>query len=118
MQYKRPPLLRQPFQTGLFSNFLNDGLFPVLAQADEPHAAGLEGEEGVVAAFAHIDAGVDVGAALTDQNVARQDELPVGALHAQPLGLAVAAIAGGANAFLVGKKLQTNVQHGITPPCL
>src|SRR4249919_3165385 len=43
------------------------------------------GEEGVVAADADILAGVHLGAALTDQDVARQDLLAAEAFYAQPL---------------------------------
>ena len=50
---------------------LHDGdLLAVLAQALELDLAALEGEQGVVAALAHVHAGVDVGAPLADQNVA------------------------------------------------
>ena len=38
-------------------------------------------------------------------HVAGQDELAVAPLHAQPLGLGVPAVAGGAHAFLMGEKL-------------
>jgi hypothetical protein len=54
---------------------------------------------------------VDVGAALTDQDVAGQNELTVATLHAQTLSLGVAAVTGGANALLVGEELQTDIQH-------
>ena len=48
---------------------------------------------------------VNVGAALADENVARQDELAVRPLGAQALGLGVAAVLGGAAALLVGKEI-------------
>ena len=51
------------------------------------------------------------GAALPDQDVAGQNELTVAPLHAQTLGLGVAAVAGGANALFMGEKLQTDIQH-------
>ena len=51
-----------------------------------------KGEQGVVAAAAHVLARMDVGAALTHQNVAGQHELAVGALYAQALGLGIAAV--------------------------
>ncbi|MPN00999.1 hypothetical protein SDC9_148197 [bioreactor metagenome] len=79
------------------------------------HAVG-GGKQRVVAALAHVHTGVDVGAALTNQNVARQDLLPVRALHAQTLGVGVTAILGGAAALFVGEELQTNVQHNENHP--
>ena len=69
------------------------------------HLAVLQGEQGVVAALAHVDAGVDVGAALAHQDITRQHKLAVAALHAQALGLGVAAVLGGAAALLVGEEL-------------
>ena len=96
----------------------NGDLLAVLAQPLELDLAVLEGEQGVVAALAHVDAGVNMGAALPHQDIAGQDELTVASLHAQALGLGVTAVTGGADALLVGEKLKTDVQHGITPPCL
>ena len=59
-----------------------------------------------------------MGAPLADQDVAGQHELPVAPLHAQTLGLGIAAVTGGADALLVGEELNTDVQHGVTPPNL
>ena len=69
------------------------------------------GEQGVIAALAHVDAGVDVRAALADQDIAGQHELTVGALDAQTLGLGITAVAGGTHALFMGEKLQTYFQH-------
>ena len=55
-----------------------------LAERDDAVGGG---EQGVVAADADILAGVHLGAALTDQDVAREDLLAAEALHAQPLAL-------------------------------
>ena len=55
---------------------------------------------------------MNVGAALADQNVARQDELAVRPLGAQALGLGVAAVLGGAAALLVQKKKRKRAVHG------
>src|SRR5699024_195803 len=97
----------------LLSDLDNGDLLAILAQALKLHLAALEGEQGVVAALAHVDAGMDMGAPLANQDVAGQDELAVAPLHAQALGLGITAVAGGADALLVGEKLQTDVQHGI-----
>ena len=53
---------------------------------------------------------MDLGAALTHQNVAGLDELAVRALGAQTLGVGVTTVLGGAAALLVGEKLKTDVQ--------
>ena len=65
-----------------------------------------------------IDAGMDVGAALANQNVAGQNELTISALGAKTLGLGITAVLGGTNALLVGEELQTNVQHFAVPSFL
>src|SRR5258708_20893497 len=59
------------------------------------------GEEGVVAADADILAGIHLGAALADQDVARQDLLAAETLDAQPLARGIAAVARGAACFFV-----------------
>ena len=70
----------------LLRDSLHDGdLLAVLAQPLKLDAAVLQGKQGIVLADAHVGAGMDVGAALTDQNVAGQNELPVAPLDAQTL---------------------------------
>ena len=54
---------------------------------------------------------MDVGAALANKNVARENELTVGALGTKALGLGVAAVLGRAHTFFVGEELKTNVHH-------
>src|SRR5699024_1287384 len=91
---------------------LHDGnLLAILAQALELDGAVLQSEQGVVAALADVDAGMDVGAPLANQDVAGQNELTVGTLDAQTLGLGVTAVTGGADALLVGEELKTDFQH-------
>src|SRR5207244_6080067 len=58
-------------------------------------------EERVVPTHADVDAGVDGGAALAHDDGARAHSLPVRALDAQHLGLAVTPVARGAYAFLM-----------------
>src|SRR5207247_9983947 len=70
------------------------------AGAERHHAVGGR-EKSVITADADILAGVHPGAALTDQDVARQDLLAAEALHAQPPAVRVAAVARGAACFLV-----------------
>ena len=93
-------------------------LLAILAQTLEANNAVRLGEQGVVGTLAHVGAGVDVGAALTHQNVASQHELPVSALGAKALGLGITAVLGGAHTFFMGKELQRNVQHFQVPSFL
>ena len=65
-----------------------DGLAAALAaELDRP---GLEGEQGVVATATDVHAGVDVGAALADQDLAGVDLLAAEPLDPEPLGGGVA----------------------------
>ena len=91
--------------------FINRDLFTVLAHALELHSAVNLGEQGIVAALAHVGAGMDVSAALTNQHVAGQNELTIGALDAQSLGLGVTAVLGGAAALLMSEELDVNHHH-------
>ena len=59
----------------------------VLTLALELDGTVNQGEQGVILADAHVDTGMDVGASLANQNVAGQNGLTVGTLHAQTLGL-------------------------------
>lgn len=102
--------------TVLLSNqLLFDGidadLLLVAAQALEAHDAVFLGKQGVILADAHVEAGMDVGAALTHQDVASQNELTIGALRAQTLAFAVAAVAGGAHTFFMSEQLNVYFKH-------
>lgn len=60
----------------------------------------MRAKQGIVAALADILTRMDVSAALADEDVASENELAVGALDAETLGLGIAAIFGGADALL------------------
>ena len=61
----RPELLK----CGLFSG-VDGSLLPILAQTLKAQGAVHLGEQGIVSADAHVGAGMDLGAALTHQDVA------------------------------------------------
>src|SRR5665213_535506 len=71
------------------------------ALAAELDRTGGEGEQGVVAATADVDAGVEVGAALADEDLARTDDLTTEALHAEALRVRVTTVASGARSLFV-----------------
>ena len=102
--------------SGLLSGLHDGNLLAILTQTLKLDAAVHLGEQGVIAADAHVDAGMDMGAALADQNVSGQHKLTVSPLHAQPLRLRVAAIPGGTHALLMREELERNLQHCFTPP--
>src|SRR5690606_28129909 len=71
------------------------------ALAAELDGAGRESEQGVVPAAPDVGAGVEVGAALADEDLAGVDLLAAEALHAETLRVRVTTVAGGACALLV-----------------
>jgi hypothetical protein len=58
-------------------------------------------EQSVILAQSDIQAGLDMRAVLAHDDRARAHELAVKTLDAEPLGIAVATVAGGPAAFLV-----------------
>ena len=99
-KYKKDRFLTGPL-VGSLGDFVNRDLLAVLAHALEFHGAVHQSIESVVSADAHVGAGMDLRSALSDKDVAGQDELAVGPLGSQTLGLAVAAVPGAAHAFFM-----------------
>src|SRR3954452_12714127 len=67
----------------------------------EGHPAVRLGEQGVVLADADIGAGVELGAALADEDVAGDHALVAELLHAQALAGGIAAVPGTAACFFM-----------------
>ena len=80
-------------------------LLAVTAKALKADFAVGQCKEGIIAADAYIQAGMDLCATLPDEDVARQDELAVGALNAQAFGFGIAAVFCGADTFLMSQVL-------------
>src|SRR5262245_39414368 len=74
---------------------------PAAAPGAELHGAGRQREQRVVAATADVRTGVEVGAALADDDLAGADDLAAVPLDAQALGVGVAAVLGGRRTLLV-----------------
>src|SRR5271170_4756800 len=79
----------------------NDAHSPAAAEPAELHLPADQREQGVVAAPPHALAGVEVRAALADDDLARVHQLTAIALDAETLGLGVTAVAAGRRALLV-----------------
>ena len=90
---------------------IDRSLLAVSAESLELQDAVAGGKEGVVAALAYVDAGMDLGSSLTDKHVAREDELTVASLDAETLGLGISAVLGGAHTFFMSEKLYIDLQH-------
>ena len=97
---------------------VNGALTAILALALELDGTVNQSKQGVILADTNVGAGMDVGASLTNQDVASQHELTVSTLPAQTLGLRVTTVLGGTAALVVSEELNTNLQHGVTPPKL
>jgi hypothetical protein len=67
----------------------------------ELDVAWREREQGVILAEAHVRSGMPLGSALARDDVAGQYLLATEYLHAEPLAVGVAAVAGGAACFFV-----------------
>ena len=102
----------------LLLHSVDGALAAILALALELDGTVNQSEQGVILADAHVDAGMDVSASLADQDVACQDVLTVGTLHAQTLRLGITTVLGRTAALVVSEELNTNLQHGVTPPKL
>src|SRR6188508_1249809 len=79
----------------------NDVDDPAPAAGAELDGALGEREQGVVTAAPDVDAGVEVGPALADDDLAGVDDLAAEALDAEALCVAVAAVLAGAETLLV-----------------
>src|SRR5574338_604676 len=76
-------------------------LLPLLVLVLELHHAVDHREERVVGGALDVLAGVELGAALADQDRARGDRLAAEGLHAQVLRIGIAAVAAGADALFM-----------------
>ena len=86
----------------LLSDLLIDrDLLAVLAEMLETNGAVYESEEGIILALADVGARMDLGSALTNENVAGENELTVSTLRAETLGLGIAAVLGGAHSLFM-----------------
>ena len=97
---------------------VDKALTAILALALELDGTVNQSEQGVILADTNVDTGMDVGTSLANQNVAGQNKLPVSTLDAQALCLGITAVLGGTAALVVSEELNTNLQHGVTPPKL
>ena len=100
------PLLRDRINAHLFAVVL-------ILELD---LAVYEREQRVVAAATHVLARMNARAALTDENVAGKNELPVGAFYAEPLRVTVSAVLGGTAALFVSKQLNIDKHDIMHPP--
>ena len=78
--------------SSLLLNRINAGFLSVFAHALETNDAVNLSEERIIRAAAYVVAGMDVGASLLDEDVARQYELTVSTLNAKTLGLRVTTV--------------------------
>ena len=59
---------------------------------------------------------MDVGSALSDKDIACENELTVASLDAESLGLRITAVLGRSAALLMCEKLNIYLENCVTPP--
>ena len=109
---KNPEPSGPGFLSDQLLSLVDGDLLAVLAHTLKTNSAVHLGEQSIVAAAANVHTGVNMGTALTNQNVAGQNVLTISTLGAQTLALGITAVLGGTNALLVGEELKTDVHHG------
>src|SRR5439155_24963602 len=90
--------------TARLFNWLDADDTAVRAVVFELHAAGDLREDRVVLAEARVEPGTEPAPALADDDRAAGDEVAVVRLHAEPLRVGVAAVAGAALTFLMSHR--------------
>src|SRR5581483_1021321 len=102
MRFALVTVSRAPAPGRRFSSAPGDDVdHPAARTGAELNGAGGECEQGVVLAAADVDARVEVGAALPNDDLAGVDLLAAEALHAQALRVGVTAVAAGRRALFV-----------------
>src|SRR5262249_40469741 len=89
------------WDSALGRRFGDDADGPPATHAPERHYPADQGEQSVIPAAAHAGPGMEMSAALADQDLARVDPLAAEALHAQSLSRGVTPVAAGRRALLV-----------------
>ena len=120
VKYKKtaPPKRSRNFKNSgrLLLDSVNAYFLAILAHSLELDVAVDESKEGVVRTLADIVAGMDVGSALSDKDIACENELTVASLDAESLGFRITAVLGRSAALLMCEKLNIYLEHCVTPP--
>ena len=87
----------------LFRDLVDADLFLILAYSLETDDAVLQRKEGVILATTDIDTGMDLGAPLSDENIARENKLTVRALGTEPLRRTVSTVPRATYALLMSE---------------
>lgn len=95
----------------LLCQILVDGhALAVTAEGLKADCAIDKGEQRIIAAFADIDARMDMCAALPDKNVAREDELSICTLGPKTLGFTITAVLRRTDAFFMCHLLHLQIR--------
>ena len=68
--------------------------------------------QSVIAADAYVEAGMDVGAALSVKDIAGLNKLAVCSLGTKTLGIGITAVLGGAHSLFMREELKIEIHHG------
>lgn len=92
-----------------------DGLLTQMAGLETDYTIDL-GEQSVILADTDVFAGMEVSAALTNQDIPGQHCLTICLLGSKTLAFAVSAVTGGTHSLFMGKKLQIHRKHSLYLP--
>jgi len=87
-------------------NGINADLLLILALVLKAHDAVYLCKQGIIAADANVNTGMNLGASLANQDVAGEYELTVSTLRAKTLGFAIATVTRRTKALLMSEKLK------------
>ena len=94
-------------------NQFDRALLAVSAEPGETNDTVSLGIQRIITAASDIGAGMDVGSALSVQDVAGLYKLSVRSLRSQSLRLRITAVLCGTDALLMREKLKIHIEHGL-----
>lgn len=109
VSFRRKSPVSTSVKTGLCNRFqlfgygIHTGLFSATRLGLETKRSVYKCEQRVVTTASYVYAGMDLGPALLEKNVAGLNELTVGSLRTKALGLRVTAVLGGTNTLLMSE---------------
>ena len=103
------------YNRSLFCFCVHADLFLILAHSLKTDHAVDQCKQSIILAAAHVDAGMDLGASLSDEDIACENKLTARALGTKPLRRAVSTVSRTTYALLVSEKLQFD-KHITLPP--
>ena len=93
---------------------VNRNLLTVLAETLKLYLSAYCCENSIIRTDTHTNAGMDMRTSLANQDISSLNELSVGTLHAQSLGLGITAVLCRTNTLFMSEELHTDLKHTYT----